>query len=118
MNAQKRAELKRIADSMYQSWVDLVELDDESLAGLSDDVRKQLLEAVDKLDPGEREINERIQKYAIPCEGHYVESWEGREFYCDYENAPDCCSDCICHGGSINPETGKRVYKRMKRGMQ
>lgn len=50
MNAQKRADLKRIADTMYQSWEDLVDLDDESLAGLSDDARKQLLEAVDKLD--------------------------------------------------------------------
>lgn len=58
MNAQKRADLKRIADTMYQSWEDLVDLDDESLAGLSDDVRKQLLEAVDKLDSARIMIDE------------------------------------------------------------
>jgi len=61
-------------------------------------------------------INKRIQKYKIPCEQtQHGNPLDGYDFDCGYPNAPETCDDCICTGGYINPETGKRPYRRKDR---
>ncbi len=47
------------------------------------------------------------------CSGEWVESWEGREFYCEAHDDVGCCSDCLssfdlCRGAR-NPDDGKRL---------
>lgn len=66
-----------------------------------------------KKEISENELYRRIKKYDIPCLYYQVHpyAYGYLDDGCEYDKHPDC-QDCICHGGSINPETGKRVYKR------
>ena len=64
-----------------------------------------------KKEISENELYRRIKKYDIPCLYYQIYPYTDYEDGCEYGNNTDC-QNCICHGGSINPETGKRVYKR------
>ena len=58
----------------------------------------------------------RINKYQVYClEDKRVDSMDGCEIVCGYENAPANCGDCVCNGGNVNPQTGRRPYKKSER---
>ena len=57
------------------------------------------------------ELYRRINKYDIPCLYYHMHPLFDDEGCGYYDELPDC-QKCICQGGSINPKTGKRVYKR------
>ena len=72
---------------------------------------KQVNEDLDKY---QKLLDKRIAKYNIPCKGHLSGNpIDGYDYDCDYEKSGEItCDNCICNGGSMNPITGKRVYKR------
>lgn len=66
---------------------------------------------------GEQQFEKRRdyceKKYGIPCKiTSHGNPIDGYDYSCDYENAPFCCEYCVINGDSINPITGRRVYKK------
>jgi len=56
--------------------------------------------------------NKNLKPIDIPeCKGYEIETLDGKEFDCEYENAP-LCEDCIINyfriGGIIDPRTGEQ----------
>lgn len=80
---------------------------------------KQLEEAINELLVSvlgdiPSSITKRIEKYSVPCKSFKTGNpIDGYDYDCEYEHSGEItCDDCICNGGSMSPQTGKRVYKR------